>query len=724
MIYDKPQTKEEVDRFIESYIADAKENGLGDFEPEDFAWLYSTVESEKTKALDDLDLTPTESMANAAERGLRLREEHGRGGTEVGVARARDLKNRKRMSPETVKRMHSFFSRHAVDLEAPAAKEGHEDYPSAGLIAWLLWGGDPGQKWAERKAEQIDNEKEKTVTKAKGDKEQSTPAKPSERVSGSERNKPGSASGERGGIEINETTEKSLKKKVEEHNEKHGDKKGKKVTLGMLKSVYRRGAGAFSTSHRPGMSRAQWAMARVNAFLTLVRTGKPKDSKYTTDNDLLPKGHPRKSEKSLADVVTKADDCGTGAGGFKEGNTCATGSAAQSNEGLKSKDSFEEAWNNREQKDEFMGVEVDEDGQGVPNSALDTTEEQIYAVVDNLNDGSVGTVATDAEGRALTEYSRGSTELNNYLRDEGKLPDIPDFEELYFDTETHENAKRVVEEMYWGKKGEMLVTSFPLMMKGEELEAMQAKFSEMYDKEFDQIIEFGDDMSRLAEDLQGIKDLGVDIPDYRIKEIEDAGFSLQDTYNSFMEANDGAGARDAIENARRDAFTMQGSLKDTVRLSHLQVQSNQYVDALDTSTQKPLIANLDKYKASTGLDHVPVYRGIPVSATGSWNSDVLTDMLDLDGDGKFTTRSFASTSTDPAVARGFQKNKSQSILLKIKAKTGVWVEPHTKHVNENEVLLPRNQTYKITRRKWYTDKREAGPYDKKILFVEAEEVNE
>jgi hypothetical protein len=39
-------------------------------------------------------------------------------------------------------------------------------------------------------------------------------------------------------------------------------------------------------------------MARVNAFLHLVKSGSPKNSKYTTDNDLLPKMHPRASEAS------------------------------------------------------------------------------------------------------------------------------------------------------------------------------------------------------------------------------------------------------------------------------------------------------------------------------------------------------------------------------------------------------------------------------------------
>jgi hypothetical protein len=98
-------------------------------------------------ASSDIDLKPTAEMAANAERGLRLREEHGRGGTAVGVARARDIKNRSNLSPDTVKRMHSFFSRHEGN------QAGGED--DAGYIAWLLWGGDAGKAWAARKVEQI-----------------------------------------------------------------------------------------------------------------------------------------------------------------------------------------------------------------------------------------------------------------------------------------------------------------------------------------------------------------------------------------------------------------------------------------------------------------------------------------------------------------------------------------------------------------------------------------
>ena len=109
-----------------------------------------------------------------------------------------------------------------------------------------------------------------------------TPAKKSEKKKGSDKNKPGSA-GEKGGkITFSDKVIESLKSKVKEHNAKYS----KKVTLSQLKKVYRRGAGAFSSSHRPGKTRGQWAMARVNTFLKMVRGGKVKDSYRKADQDI------------------------------------------------------------------------------------------------------------------------------------------------------------------------------------------------------------------------------------------------------------------------------------------------------------------------------------------------------------------------------------------------------------------------------------------------------
>ena len=105
--------------------------------------------------MSDIDLQPTAEMAANAKRGLALRDEHGRGGTEVGVARARDISNRKNLSPDTVRRMHSFFARHAVDKEGEGWGKD-----SAGWIAHLLWGGDEGKAWADRKVNELERKEE------------------------------------------------------------------------------------------------------------------------------------------------------------------------------------------------------------------------------------------------------------------------------------------------------------------------------------------------------------------------------------------------------------------------------------------------------------------------------------------------------------------------------------------------------------------------------------
>lgn len=94
------------------------------------------------------DLVPPAEAARNAEHGLELRSRFKRGGTSIGVARARDLKARKSLSLSTVKRMKSYFARHAVDKQAKGF--GDADEPSAGYIAWLLWGGDAGRDWAEK----------------------------------------------------------------------------------------------------------------------------------------------------------------------------------------------------------------------------------------------------------------------------------------------------------------------------------------------------------------------------------------------------------------------------------------------------------------------------------------------------------------------------------------------------------------------------------------------
>lgn len=104
---------------------------------------------------------PTEGMVTEAQRGLDWRREHGRGGTEVGIARARDIINGKNLSESTVKRMYSFFSRHEVDKQGEGFSQGEDGYPSNGRIAWALWGGDAGYSWSRQIVERLKKEDER-----------------------------------------------------------------------------------------------------------------------------------------------------------------------------------------------------------------------------------------------------------------------------------------------------------------------------------------------------------------------------------------------------------------------------------------------------------------------------------------------------------------------------------------------------------------------------------
>lgn len=110
--------------------------------------FIETINDSFQKALSDINTVPTDAMAAEAKRGLEWRKEFNRGGLAVGVARARDIMNKDALSISTVKRMHSFFARHEVDKQGKGFTPG-DGYPSAGRIAWALWGGDPGKSWAD-----------------------------------------------------------------------------------------------------------------------------------------------------------------------------------------------------------------------------------------------------------------------------------------------------------------------------------------------------------------------------------------------------------------------------------------------------------------------------------------------------------------------------------------------------------------------------------------------
>lgn len=96
-----------------------------------------------------LRLIPTAKMAANAAKGLELRARFGRGGTDVGVRRAEQLIAREPLEPADIKSMYSYFARHEVDKKG--RNWADPDRPSAGYIAWLLWGGEEGKKWVTEK---------------------------------------------------------------------------------------------------------------------------------------------------------------------------------------------------------------------------------------------------------------------------------------------------------------------------------------------------------------------------------------------------------------------------------------------------------------------------------------------------------------------------------------------------------------------------------------------
>ena len=82
--------------------------------------------------------TPPAEVAKIARAALEAHDKGVKGGTLVGLARARQLANREPMSLRTIRRGHSFFARHEGEGQLPGP---------ARTQAKRLWGGEVGQRW-------------------------------------------------------------------------------------------------------------------------------------------------------------------------------------------------------------------------------------------------------------------------------------------------------------------------------------------------------------------------------------------------------------------------------------------------------------------------------------------------------------------------------------------------------------------------------------------------
>ena len=81
-----------------------------------------------------------------------------------GVQRAVNLKNRDNISPDVIRQMAAFFSRHEKN-KSISPENRDTPWNDKGYVAWLIWGGDPGRAWSEKVRNQMDKADERVPTK-------------------------------------------------------------------------------------------------------------------------------------------------------------------------------------------------------------------------------------------------------------------------------------------------------------------------------------------------------------------------------------------------------------------------------------------------------------------------------------------------------------------------------------------------------------------------------
>ncbi|GGM10122.1 DNA-binding protein [Deinococcus aerophilus] len=103
-----------------------------------------------------INLSVPKKVQDNAARGLKLRDEYGFGGTEVGEHMAERLAAGGELQPDEIRHVSRYFPRHAGDNLEQTGEDGEK--PSHGYVAWLLWGGDEVRAWSEKVTRQLDGE--------------------------------------------------------------------------------------------------------------------------------------------------------------------------------------------------------------------------------------------------------------------------------------------------------------------------------------------------------------------------------------------------------------------------------------------------------------------------------------------------------------------------------------------------------------------------------------
>jgi hypothetical protein len=141
----------------EAVLAEYRKLGVKTMTP---AQVPDDPEDAEKGLLKPVNLTVPNGVKVEAARGLVWRKQYGRGGIGPGQRTARMLIGN-RMTIARVKKMGAYLARHEVDKKGEGFSAGEPGYPSAGRIAWALWGGDAGQSWAAKVMRSVEAQEKK-----------------------------------------------------------------------------------------------------------------------------------------------------------------------------------------------------------------------------------------------------------------------------------------------------------------------------------------------------------------------------------------------------------------------------------------------------------------------------------------------------------------------------------------------------------------------------------
>jgi len=143
---------------IEGYFTDkvnmSELNQITEEEAEDILVEMADYIVSKKLKLETYSDYP-DSVSNNAKRALEWADKNGWGscGTAVGKRRASQLANKENITISTIKRMYSYLSRHAPDLES---SKTYSD--GCGKLMYDSWGGKSALSWSKSKLKQLDKD--------------------------------------------------------------------------------------------------------------------------------------------------------------------------------------------------------------------------------------------------------------------------------------------------------------------------------------------------------------------------------------------------------------------------------------------------------------------------------------------------------------------------------------------------------------------------------------